>query len=222
VKRCLVFDLDDTLYLERLYALSGFGAVDRYLNESRKVAGFYSIAEEVFEQGARGDIFNVTLRRLGIEDESSLITDLVGQYRCHEPDIALLDDAHWALENFSGSAEMALLTDGFADAQRRKINALDISKYFKKIVVTDELGRDFWKPCIASYRIIEEYFEVNGSQCVYVADNPKKDFVAPNKLGWDSVRIIRDQGEYRNACGDSPAFDAKATISTLRDLPEVL
>ena len=35
-----------------------------------------------------------------------------------------------------------------------------------------------------------------GRGCIYVGDNPRNVFVAPNELGWRSVRIHREPGNY--------------------------
>ncbi len=59
------------------------------------------------------------------------------------------------------------------------------------------------------------------AECVYVADNPAKDFVAPNQLGWLTIRIVRPDGIYRNETapqGGDPQF----TVTTLADLEDCL
>ena len=33
---------------------------------------------------------------------------------------------------------------------------------------------------------------------VYISDNPKKDFIAPNKLGWKSIRYKNPVGIYKD------------------------
>ena len=35
---------------------------------------------------------------------------------------------------------------------------------------------------------------VKPAQCVYVGDNPEKDFIAPNKLGFKTIQIVRPRG----------------------------
>ena len=53
----VVFDLDDTLYLERDYVRSGFRAVDAWL-ASRGILGFFGEAWANFENGLRGKAFD--------------------------------------------------------------------------------------------------------------------------------------------------------------------
>ena len=191
MKRCLVFDLDDTLYLEREYALSGFHAVDQYVRGKWAASGFYALAERLLLEGARGNIFDLALADLGLDCDADTINELVAIYRGHEPSIILLEDARWALENYAKTLPLALITDGYAITQKQKLAALDIANYFQKVIVTDELGREFWKPSNESYRIVEDFFEFPGESCTYVADNPSKDFVTANERGWNTVRVIR-------------------------------
>ena len=74
--RCVVFDLDDTLYLERDYVRSGFFAVGRYLEERHDLQGFESAAWQEFEAGRRGDIFDHDSMKTGWEFNLSCSQDL--------------------------------------------------------------------------------------------------------------------------------------------------
>ena len=98
----------------------------------------------LFEQGVRGNIFDLALEELKINDKS-LVGDFVGLYRSHAPEITLLPDAKVFLESRK-KEELALITDGYAVSQHAKIRALDLQQYFGKIVATDDWGREFWKP----------------------------------------------------------------------------
>jgi len=219
----VVFDLDDTLYAERTFALSGFAAVDRWLQQEHSLAGFDAEAGRLFAAGLRGTIFDAALRRLGHEAAPELVDRLVGIYRGHVPSIALEPDARWALDHFRGRCRLGLITDGWAGTQRLKIGALGIASEFDCIVCTDELGRENWKPSPRPFRLLMERLGCAGGQCVYVGDNPAKDFIAPNALGWLTVRIRRAGGEYAGAhAGDPRTGDAHHTVHSLREIPALL
>ena len=222
MKHCLVFDLDDTLYLERDYVLSGFHAVDSHLVEKWSAPGFYMRAEQLFLDGARGNIFDLVLADLGLECNAGTIDELVAIYRGHAPSITLLDDARWALDKYAKTLPLALITDGYAITQKQKLAALDIANYFQKVIVTDELGREFWKPSNEPYRIVEDFFDSPGESCTYVADNPSKDFITANERGWNTVRVIREQGEYQAVDESRVEYQAKCTVQSLYELPQVL
>ena len=89
----IVFDLDDTLYLEQDYAYSGFSAVADWLERRHGIGGFAEQARIAFSQGERKRVFNAALAALQVEHEPALIEELVQTYRSHHPDICLAEDA---------------------------------------------------------------------------------------------------------------------------------
>ena len=52
----VVFELDDTLYPERQFVLSGFRAVDDWLKAKYRVPGFFAGAEKLFCGWSAGEI----------------------------------------------------------------------------------------------------------------------------------------------------------------------
>ncbi len=184
-----VLDLDDTLYLERDYVRSGFHAIDRWLLDNRNKAGFFERAWRLFEQGIRGNIFDLVLADLNII-EKGLIEHFIKLYRNHIPDITLLPDAITFFQ-IKKREDLALITDGYSIAQHAKIEALGIKQYLDKIIVTDDWGGEFWKPHPRAF--IEAQGNYAPEKCIYISDNPQKDFISPEKLGWaPSIRIRRE------------------------------
>lgn len=192
----VVFDLDDTLYPEHAFARSGFAAAGRWLQEQRSVAGLATEAGRLFAAGRRGTVFDEALRNLGEEPAAELVAQLVAIHRSHIPCIELYPDATWALEHCGGYGRLGLLTDGFAATQRNKVSALGIAARFQAAVFTDDYGRENWKPSPVPFERIARALDCRADACVYVGDNPAKDFVAPNRLGWRTVHLRRADGEY--------------------------
>jgi putative hydrolase of the HAD superfamily len=191
---CLVFDLDDTLYLEREYVRSGFEAVGDWVSRNLGVGDFAQLAWALFEQGARGRIFDTVLRESGATHSAALIGQLVGVYRTHAPRITLLPDASDCLGRFHGAVPLALITDGPVDSQRRKVAALDLERYFEAMVFTDEWGAEFGKPHVRAFLHVQNRLRAVADRFVYIADNPAKDFIGPAAIGWTTVRIRRAHG----------------------------
>ncbi len=77
---------------------------------------------------------------------------MVKIYRYNNPNISLYDDAYEVLNRFKSKYKLGLITDGHRGAQWNKIKALDIEKYMDKIIVTDDYGKDYWKPSIKPLR----------------------------------------------------------------------
>jgi putative hydrolase of the HAD superfamily len=206
---CVVtFDLDDTLYLERDFVRSGFAAVGAWLATELGVRGFEACAWRLFEAGRRGDIFDRALPRLGVAPDGALIRRLIRVYREHLPAADLL-------ARLSGRCRLAVLTDGFHETQRRKIAALGLESCCRPIVCTDLWGREHWKPSPKGFLHIQEALEAAPDRCIYIGDNPTKDFRAPKGLGWRTLRLCHPQGEHARAAAASPLDEADATVTSL-------
>jgi putative hydrolase of the HAD superfamily len=219
----LVFDLDDTLYREHDFVLSGFQAVDRRL-QATGIHGFGVVAQSLFMSGQRGNVFDEALKQLSVTPEKSLIAELVETYRSHAPILTLFSDAEWALSHYGSNSRIGLLTDGFATTQRNKVKALGLENRFAATMFTDDLGREHWKPSRLPFERIATILEAPSAaeRFVYVADNPRKDFVAPNELGWTTVRVRRPGGEYSALEPQQETHSPKFEIENLEQLPSVL
>ena len=197
--RCVVFDVDDTLYLERDYVYSGFRALEVWADTHLGTAGFAAQCWHLFEQGFRGDIFDRVLTNSRVGASAHVIDELVRRYRSHRPDIALLADARRCLDGLAGSVRLAAITDGPCESQQSKAQALGLSKWLDPILMTSELGPAFQKPSAAAFAQLSASLGCAGGACVYVADNPAKDFLAPASLSWHTVRVRRPGGQHYRA-----------------------
>ena len=218
--RLIVFDLDDTLYPEGDYVGSGFEAVAQAFHaELRPTFDLAARMKHVFESGNRGRVFDTVLADLHLPPDQALVQRMVDVYRNHQPRIRLFADADAALDRLASCFKLALLSDGYLAAQQRKVGALGLPQRLDRVVLTDELGRDYWKPDPRAFQRLASSLELSGLQCAYVADNPSKDFVAPNQLGWRSVMVRRPGALY----ADLPApaeGQPQVVIDSLDRLPE--
>ena len=219
----IVFDLDDTLYPETAYVRSGFQAVARYLLDAGIVTENLSDAMwALFVAGQRKQVFNLALTKAGVCADDRLIGQLVSVYRQHEPQISFFPDAAAVLPLVCERHRCGLLSDGYREAQRRKIAALKLTALFEHIVLTDELGRACWKPAPDGYERVMQLFAERDGRFLYVADNPLKDFVTARRLGWRTVHVRRVGAVYADAIAPDPAYQADVVIDTLERLPEVV
>ena len=199
---CVVFDLDDTLYLERDYVWSGFRKISPWAKATLGISDFDLRAWTLFTQGVRGDIFDQVLVAAGVCPHPSTVRAMVDMYREHLPDIRLTLDAASCLREMRGQAHMALITDGPEQSQKNKVKALGIEETFDKIVFTASLGSEFSKPHIKSFLDVQKHFGKGVEEYMYVGDNPGKDFVGPRRLGWKTMRIRRPEGLYHSVEAD--------------------
>ncbi|MCJ7544550.1 MAG: HAD family hydrolase, partial [Phycisphaerae bacterium] len=119
------------------------------------------------------------------------IAELVEVYRNHAPAITPYSGIPELLGLLRVRFRLALLTDGYLPAQQLKLDSLKLERFFDQVLFTELLGRESWKPSLAGFQAMARKLDVPAQACAYVADNPAKDFVAPNRLGWRSIQYLR-------------------------------
>lgn len=229
----VVFDLDDTLAPERDFCRSGFQVIQKKLHELFPGIPFRGVA---FRMGTylnkRKNYFNLLEEILKEkiptlhENEASLktlMTELVTLYRNHKPENekyklipgvdALLDELR------NRGVVMALVTDGRSITQRRKIEALGLRDYIPQsnIFISEEKDADKTSP--ENFRnIVREYPEAR--RFFYIGDNPAKDFIMPNLLGWITCMVPRNYDNVHPI--DDSADILKAPAYNLRNMNSIL
>jgi len=220
--KAVVFDLDDTLYLERDFVKSGFQAVSQWLADHCKLDGdkAFDILWAMFCEGHRGDLFDKLVETFTVTDFN--IGDLIAVYRQHTPNIAPFKGIIPLLKCLRKNNKLGLLSDGFLEVQKKKLDALGLAGYFDEVVFSDELGRDCWKPSTIPFEMIIQQLNVQPCEAVYIADNPEKDFKGPNKLGMDSIRIRIEGGEHYSKEPQSNEFAPSNIVYSVCQLVEEL
>jgi len=213
-----VFDIDDTLYLERDYVRSGFQVVGHWVSQWLGIHDFAERCWSHFTGGQSGTIFDDTLRECGVEFNPRIVTSLVELYRAHTPAIFLAEDVVATLDAISALAPMAIISDGPAASQSRKAESLGLSNFAFPILLTDILGSAFHKPHLRAFEELERLCPA--AAYVYIADNPLKDFVAPKHLGWRTVRIRRPKGLHFSV--ESPDVRPDFEMTDFLQLPGLL
>lgn len=188
----VIFDLDDTLYSEKDYVISGYRAVSENYKEFPDME---ALLRRAFEQGKKA--FNEVFAAKGILDEDNL-NKAIMIYRHHEPIISLYEGVEDMLVRIKSlGKKLGLITDGRPEGQRAKIKSLRLEGLFDKIIITDELGGvEFRKPNEKAFVIMQEFFGKPFGKMMYIGDNSKKDFVAPCKLGMKSCHFANKDGLY--------------------------
>lgn len=181
-KPYIVFDLDDTLFYEQDFLTSAYREIADFVSENNAESVHQKMLE-LYHQ--KQDAFAYVAAQYNVSKD-----DLITMYRSHFPSVSLRAGVLGILENLAGKdIKMGLLTDGRTLTQNHKIDALNIRHFFDKIIISEEFGSE--KPNLANYKI----FEKPGYDYYYVADNPKKDFVAPNTLGWKTLMITDEEAK---------------------------
>jgi putative hydrolase of the HAD superfamily len=221
----VVFDLDDTLYPERDFALSGFRAAGAWAHNEWDIPDPAAYMKELLDTGHLGGLFRMSLERSLGEVSDDELARFVDVYRRHEPELQLFEGAQDVIDLAASKGPIGLITDGTHWVQARKVAALGIAEHFTSIIYTGALGgREFHKPHPRSFEMMEgELGAKLGAdiQMVYIGDNPAKDFVAPNARGWTTIQLVRDGGIHDNQAvveGGEPHH----TIDALKELHAIL
>lgn len=186
----VIFDLDDTLYLERDYVRSGFEAI------AKKYPNVNELFEKLWDAFLDGkQAIDYVLEKEGLLSEKDNCLNI---YRFHTPNIKLQQGVKEMLLRLKTNKRLGLITDGRVEGQKAKIDALGISSFFDKIIITDELGgTEFRKPNSKAFILMKEYFLSDYRNMCYIGDNFKKDSVAPDKLGMKFIHFKNVNGLYQ-------------------------
>jgi putative hydrolase of the HAD superfamily len=218
----VAFDLDDTLYPERDYVLSGFRAVAVWAASrfSEPVERCFCAFKELSASGPRGYIFNRWLDSRGAPTE--LVPEMVRVYREHEPVIKPFPGISDLLDSLAQKCALGLISDGFLDVQRIKLRALGIEQYFSSVIFTDQLGVDSWKPSVHPFETMLKELESHPGEAVYVGDNPEKDFFGARRLGITTVQCCYSGGYYVELDPPTPEHAPQFTVSSVAELNRLL
>jgi len=192
--KAVIFDLDDTLISERDYINSGFKYIAQLLSEksSKSTDDLYSMLQNLFISSP-DKVFNRLLDCLNIVYTEDDIMELVHAYRNHNPKIHLLEDVvpciDWLRRN---GFKLGIITDGYFESQYKKLQAINAYELFDEIIITDELGREYWKPHPKSFEIMKQRLNVEYGEMIYVGDNPTKDFYIRKWYPIITVRCYRN------------------------------
>ncbi|MCA9262217.1 MAG: HAD family hydrolase [Planctomycetales bacterium] len=189
--RAIIFDLDDTLYAELDFVWSGFRAVARWLDVERGYSAEHTFAQlqSLFAE-SRTRVFDRWCGTFAEADGPTSV-GLVRIYREHLPQIALAVDVQGMLRQSRSRYQLGLVTDGYWEVQRRKVDALGLTDALDAIVYSDEFGRDAWKPHTRPFEEVLDQLECPPEAAVYIGDNPLKDFLGARRAGMRSLRIRR-------------------------------
>ncbi|WP_185903064.1 HAD family hydrolase [Bacteriovorax stolpii] len=210
----IVFDLDDTLYDEKTFAISGFMAVSRFLAKKYSLSYKKCLDFMIANEDNRGAIFDTVLSDNGLFTKK-LRNQCVSIYRYHKPSISLYTDAEACLERFKKNS-IYIVTDGHKNVQLNKLKALKLLRdpRIKHCYRTNAYGKAKAKPNRHCFDLIMKREKVNEKEILYIGDNPYKDFII-KKHGFKTIRIRK--GHFKDVTLDS-SREADLEIKSLSQL----
>ena len=211
----VLFDLDDTLYLQHTWLTGAWDAVaERGATFGIEAPVLRAALEVVASEGSdRGGIIDRALAAIGADCE---VAPLVEAFRSHAPLSlpAVTDDLHRRLASLRAQVPIGLVTDGDPTIQRAKLRALRLDNAFDTVVVSDTWGRAYRKPHRLPFDLALSALGVDADRAVYIGDRPDKDVAGATAAGMRSVRVRT--GEYADASNDLvPWAEADDVIGAL-------
>jgi len=184
---CFLVDLDDTLYSELNYVDSGYRVVAPAM---AKACGadpaelLYRLRHDLRKNGRTGAFDRVVKHYKGDE---AIVAALVELYRNHKPDVAFYPGARDALANLRRIAPVAIVTDGAALMQKRKIEALGLAPLVDAVVLCWEC--DAPKPATLAYELAAGQIGANLATAVVIGDDPLHDMAAAHAMKARAIRV---------------------------------
>ena len=186
IEYCIFIDLDDTLYNEIDYVISGYREIAEYIENNQKI--------KIRNFPKKKDILNYKKTHLQRFLKNNQLKGLsikffINILRNHKPKLSLskknLNKLILIKKHFKN---LILITNGRKITQRNKIKSLKINNFFKKIIISDEIGVK--KPNKLIYKkILDQYRNANK---VFIGDNLYIDLITPIMLKEKTI-IVKNE-----------------------------
>ena len=187
----VLFDLDDTLYPESEFALSGYRAVARTASANGE-CGYeetFDCMQNTFHTDGKKEVFPRLIKRF--PNLKMTLEDMVRVYREHVPEISLFPGYRDLLEELGKNYRLGMITDGLPTVQRNKVRALGIEELFEKIVYSWDYGEERQKPHLYPFSLILEALRISPQSALFVGDSPEKDGCGARGAGMLYARVSR-------------------------------
>ena len=205
--KLVIFDLDDTLVNFAATREIAYRRLAEHLDaQGIDSAAFGRVCPTIdrqlfvrFEQGelSRSEYrlrrFSEPLTAIGVVPRSDLVLQLNKLFMdCVNDSPLLFDDVRAVLQRLRAlDIRTAILTNGPADGQRRKLHATGLADDVDHVAIGEEIG--FSKPSPAAFHsVVERFSLVSHVDALMVGDSPELDYDAALNAGLKALLLDRD------------------------------
>jgi putative hydrolase of the HAD superfamily len=201
-----IFDLDDTLVNFAATREIAYRCLAQHLDAQ----GIDSVAfgqacppidRQLFVRFEQGQLtrheyrlrrFSEPLVAIGVVPHSDLVLQLNKLFMdCVNDSPMLFDDVRPVLARLRAlDIRTAILTNGPADGQRRKLKATGLADCVDHVAIGEEIG--FSKPAPAAFHSVVGRFSVVNADALMVGDSPELDYDAALNAGLQALLLDRD------------------------------
>lgn len=223
--KCVLFDIDDTLYdtslqmsMARLNAVRAM--IEAGLPANIEIA--YRVLEEIVKEFGPhyNQHFDKLLERLGLKWDPRVIAAGVTAYR--ETSSAYLktysDIVPTLLKLRESGYQLGIVSEGRAVKQWQKLIQLGIQHLFHRVLISEEIKQDTVTP--EMFALVLKELGAFPEEIVFVGNRLDTDILCANKAGIISVRMRK--GEHRVEEPRSPEMAPKFEISKISEVFDVL
>jgi len=223
--KCVLFDIDDTLYdtslqmsEARLNAVKAM--IEAGLPANIEIA--YRVLEEIVKEFGRhyNQHFDRLLERLGLQWNPRVIAAGVTAYR--ETSSVYLkpysDTVPTLLKLRESGYQLGIISEGRAVKQWQKLIQLGIQHLFHRVLVSEEIKEDTVTP--EMFKLVLKALDAFPEETVFVGNRLDTDILCANRAGVISVRMRK--GKHRVEEPKSPEMAPKYEISKISEIFDVL
>lgn len=191
--KVIIFDLDNTLVdrqkaaikLMRDIILDDFPS-DRYSNEFRE-----ELLDLLYQWDYEGHVekkicFSKYIDRVKIVGRGWQYYNDIWT-RCLKDYTELFDHSIEVLDYLKQKYRLAMITNGSVESQQGKLNKINISDYFEKIVISGSYG--IHKPDRRIFQIMLDQLEIEPNEAMYVGDGLGNDVIGAMSVGINPIWV---------------------------------
>ncbi len=197
---CLFIDLDDTLYNEVDFVISGYNHIYKWILKNLNL--------DIQYKPNKNDVINnienhiqTFIKKNNFEEKYSV--KFIKLIRDHKPNISLSNSNLKKLKVINKKFKnLVLVTNGRSISQRNKLQSLNIKKFFREVLISEEFG--FKKPDKILYdKLIEKYKNYN---LIFIGDNIDIDLITPINKGLKTIFIRNLNNRIHKLNNNHPNF----------------
>ena len=137
--------------------------------------------------------FQLTLNTFQINDEV-LAKQMADDYLDMCPKGPhLIAHAHEVLEYLARKYNLHIVTNGFKEAQRTKIEYSNLNRYFTEIIISEEVG--YLKPNPEIFNVTMQKLGTTVDNCIMIGDNLETDIAGAQNAGMDFYFFNPDRND---------------------------